>query len=198
MHQSMQRSWVRSQHPSAQWNLRGGRWGNAEYSTVCKQQHSGAGEGRWSGGQRGRVQHGGRGRGGGGRIRGRQDGPRLWGLHRLRSATAQVLAARQLRFSLSLMLSLLVFSLEFWILLSPDQYPKYWPPWFLNICIRILTIFFILNIQRDFRRKKIQCCFFLPKKKRCCFPILKFKYASIQIWKNWQIILSPKTTKISR
>ncbi len=32
MHQ-LQRSWVRSQHPSAQWNLRGGRWSSAEY---CK------------------------------------------------------------------------------------------------------------------------------------------------------------------
>ncbi len=31
MHQ-LQRSWVRSQHPSAQWNLRGGRWSSAEYS----------------------------------------------------------------------------------------------------------------------------------------------------------------------
>ncbi len=31
MHQ-VQRSWVRSQHPSAQWNLRGGRWSSAEYS----------------------------------------------------------------------------------------------------------------------------------------------------------------------
>ncbi len=30
MHQ-LQRSWVRSQHPSAQWNLRGGRWSSAEY-----------------------------------------------------------------------------------------------------------------------------------------------------------------------
>jgi len=29
----LQRSWVRSQHPSAQWNLRGGRWSSAEY---CK------------------------------------------------------------------------------------------------------------------------------------------------------------------
>ncbi len=28
MHQ-LQRSWVRSQHPSAQWNLRGGRWNSA-------------------------------------------------------------------------------------------------------------------------------------------------------------------------
>jgi hypothetical protein len=27
----LQRSWVRSQHPSAQWNLRGGRWSSAEY-----------------------------------------------------------------------------------------------------------------------------------------------------------------------
>ncbi len=32
MHQ-VQRSWVRSQHPSAQWNLRGSRWSSAEYST---------------------------------------------------------------------------------------------------------------------------------------------------------------------
>ncbi len=32
MHQ-LQRSWFRSQHPSAQWNLRGGRWSSAEYST---------------------------------------------------------------------------------------------------------------------------------------------------------------------
>jgi hypothetical protein len=32
MHQ-MQRSLVWSQHPSAQWNLRGGRWSSAEYST---------------------------------------------------------------------------------------------------------------------------------------------------------------------
>ncbi len=31
MHQ-WQRSWVRSQHPSAQRNLRGGRWSSAEYS----------------------------------------------------------------------------------------------------------------------------------------------------------------------
>jgi hypothetical protein len=31
MHQ-LQRSWVRSQHSSAQWNLRGGRWSSAEYS----------------------------------------------------------------------------------------------------------------------------------------------------------------------
>ncbi len=30
MHQ-MQRAWVLSQHPSAQWNLRGGRWSSAEY-----------------------------------------------------------------------------------------------------------------------------------------------------------------------
>jgi hypothetical protein len=29
----LQRSWVRSQHPSAQWNLRGGRWSSVEYST---------------------------------------------------------------------------------------------------------------------------------------------------------------------
>ncbi len=35
MHQ-LQRSWVRSQHPSAQWNLRGGRWGSAEYSMKKK------------------------------------------------------------------------------------------------------------------------------------------------------------------
>jgi hypothetical protein len=32
MHQ-LQQSWVRSQHPSAQWNLRGGRLSSAEYST---------------------------------------------------------------------------------------------------------------------------------------------------------------------
>jgi hypothetical protein len=32
MHQ-LQRSWVRSQHPSAQWNLRGGRWSSVENST---------------------------------------------------------------------------------------------------------------------------------------------------------------------
>jgi len=32
MHQ-LQRSWVRSQHLSAQWNLRGSRWSSAEYST---------------------------------------------------------------------------------------------------------------------------------------------------------------------
>ncbi len=31
MHQ-LQWSWVRSQHPSAQWNLRGGRWSSVEYS----------------------------------------------------------------------------------------------------------------------------------------------------------------------
>jgi hypothetical protein len=30
----LQRSWVRSQHPSAQWNLRGGRWSSAEYCTT--------------------------------------------------------------------------------------------------------------------------------------------------------------------
>ncbi len=36
MHQ-LQRSWVRSQHPSAQWNLRGGRWSSAEYSTKQKE-----------------------------------------------------------------------------------------------------------------------------------------------------------------
>jgi hypothetical protein len=30
---SLQRSWVRSQHPSAQWNLRGGRWSSVEYGT---------------------------------------------------------------------------------------------------------------------------------------------------------------------
>ncbi len=35
MHQ-LQRSWVRSQHPSAQWNLRGGRWSSVEYSTKEK------------------------------------------------------------------------------------------------------------------------------------------------------------------
>ncbi len=32
----MQRSWVRSQHPSVQWNLRGGRWSSAEYCTEKK------------------------------------------------------------------------------------------------------------------------------------------------------------------
>ncbi len=32
MHQ-VQRSWVQSQHPSTQWNLRGSRWNSAEYST---------------------------------------------------------------------------------------------------------------------------------------------------------------------
>ncbi len=36
MHQ-LQRSWVRSQHPSAQWNLRGGRWSSAEFSTEKKE-----------------------------------------------------------------------------------------------------------------------------------------------------------------
>ncbi len=35
MHQ-LQRSWVRSQHPSAQWNLRGSRWNSAEYCTNKK------------------------------------------------------------------------------------------------------------------------------------------------------------------
>ncbi len=35
MHQ-LQRSWVRSQHPSAQWNLRGGRWSSAEFCTEKK------------------------------------------------------------------------------------------------------------------------------------------------------------------
>ncbi len=35
MHQ-LQRSWLRTQHPSAQWNLRGGRWSNAEYCTNKK------------------------------------------------------------------------------------------------------------------------------------------------------------------
>ncbi len=35
MHQ-LQRSRVRSQHPSAQWNLRGGIWSSAEYSTKKK------------------------------------------------------------------------------------------------------------------------------------------------------------------
>ncbi len=35
MHQ-LQRSWVRSQHPSAQWNLRGGSWSSAEYCTNKK------------------------------------------------------------------------------------------------------------------------------------------------------------------
>ncbi len=33
MHQ-LQRSWVRSRHPSAQWNLRGGRWSSVEYGTI--------------------------------------------------------------------------------------------------------------------------------------------------------------------
>ncbi len=32
----LQRSWVRSQHPSAQWNLRGCRWSSAEYCTNKK------------------------------------------------------------------------------------------------------------------------------------------------------------------
>ncbi len=32
----LQRSWVRSQHPPAQWNLRGGRWSSAEYCTNKK------------------------------------------------------------------------------------------------------------------------------------------------------------------
>ncbi len=36
MHQ-LQRSWVRSQHPSAQWNLRGGRWSRAGYSMKEKE-----------------------------------------------------------------------------------------------------------------------------------------------------------------
>jgi hypothetical protein len=36
MHQ-LQRSWVRSQHPSAQWNLRGGRGSSAEYCTKEKE-----------------------------------------------------------------------------------------------------------------------------------------------------------------
>ncbi len=35
MHQ-LQRSWLRSQHPSAQWNLRGGRWSSVKYSTNNK------------------------------------------------------------------------------------------------------------------------------------------------------------------
>ncbi len=35
MHQ-LQRSWVRSQHPSAQWNQRGGRWSSVENSTKKK------------------------------------------------------------------------------------------------------------------------------------------------------------------
>ncbi len=35
MHQ-LQRSWVRSQHPSAQWNLRGGRRSNVDYGTKKK------------------------------------------------------------------------------------------------------------------------------------------------------------------
>ncbi len=38
MHQ-LQRSWVRSQHPSAQWNLRGGRWSSAEYCTEQKRKN---------------------------------------------------------------------------------------------------------------------------------------------------------------
>ncbi len=32
----LQRSWVRSKNPSAQWNLRGGRWSSAEYCTNKK------------------------------------------------------------------------------------------------------------------------------------------------------------------
>ncbi len=36
----MQRSWVRSQHPSAQRNLRGGRWSSVEYSTKKKLKNS--------------------------------------------------------------------------------------------------------------------------------------------------------------
>jgi hypothetical protein len=32
----LQRSWVRFQHPSAQWNLRGGRWNSFEYGTKKK------------------------------------------------------------------------------------------------------------------------------------------------------------------
>jgi hypothetical protein len=28
-----QQSWIRSQHPPTQWNLGGGRWSSAEYST---------------------------------------------------------------------------------------------------------------------------------------------------------------------
>ncbi len=35
MHQ-LQRSWIRSQHSSAQWKLRWGRWSSAEYSTKKK------------------------------------------------------------------------------------------------------------------------------------------------------------------
>ncbi len=35
MHQ-LQRSWVWSQHPLAQWNLRGGRWSSVEYRTKKK------------------------------------------------------------------------------------------------------------------------------------------------------------------
>ncbi len=35
MHQ-LQRSWIRSQHPSAQWNLRGGKGSSAEYSMKKK------------------------------------------------------------------------------------------------------------------------------------------------------------------
>jgi hypothetical protein len=35
----LQRSWVRSQHPSAQWNLRGGRWSSAEYCTNKKKKN---------------------------------------------------------------------------------------------------------------------------------------------------------------
>ncbi len=34
----LHRSWVRSQHPSAQWNLRGGRWSSAEYCTNKKRE----------------------------------------------------------------------------------------------------------------------------------------------------------------
>ncbi len=42
MHQ-LQRSWVRSQHPSAQWNLRGGRWSSAEYCTNKKKREKNVG-----------------------------------------------------------------------------------------------------------------------------------------------------------
>jgi hypothetical protein len=38
--QQLQRSWVRSQHPSAQWNLRGGRWSSAEYCNEQKEKKS--------------------------------------------------------------------------------------------------------------------------------------------------------------
>jgi hypothetical protein len=42
--ESLQRSWVRSQHTSAQWNLRGGTCNSAEYTVVRKKylkKHSG-------------------------------------------------------------------------------------------------------------------------------------------------------------